>query len=72
MRGIVNINFASFNQFCTKVKIKMKLKQNFLLKIPLLLVGILAPGSAHAGPSAQPPIGTTDMEKDNKFPHAEI
>ena len=29
------------------------------LKIPLAPMGFLAPVSAHAGPSAQPPIGTT-------------
>jgi hypothetical protein len=30
-----------------------------LQKIPLVPIGVLAPGSAHARPSAQPPINTT-------------
>ena len=30
-------------------------------KIPLVPMGVLAPVSAHAGPSAQPPIGTSGM-----------
>ena len=29
--------------------------------IPLALMGVLAPVSAHAGPSAQPPIGTSGI-----------
>ena len=29
------------------------------LKIPLTPMGVLAPGSAYAGPSAQPPINTS-------------
>ena len=31
------------------------------LGIPLAPMGVLAPGSAHAGPSAQPPIGTSGI-----------
>ena len=30
-----------------------------VLKFPLAPMGVLAPVSAHAGPSAQPPIGTS-------------
>ena len=30
-----------------------------ILKFPLAPMGVLAPVSAHAGPSAQPPIGTS-------------
>ena len=32
-----------------------------MYKIPLAPMGVLAPGSAHTGPSAQPPIGTSGI-----------
>ena len=31
------------------------------MKIPLASMGVLAPGSAHVGPSAQPRIGTSGI-----------
>ena len=34
-------------------------RRNKKLKFPLLPMGVLAPGSSHARPSAQPPIDTS-------------
>ena len=41
------------------VLVYVKFKKKNSSKIPLAPMGVLAPLSAHAGPSAQPPIGTS-------------
>ena len=37
------------------------MKHVYNKKFPLALIGVLAPMSTHAGPSAQPPIGTSGI-----------
>ena len=51
--------FWGFEQRYQEQEIKKRKKINYLKKIPLAPMGVLAPGSAHASPSARPPIDTS-------------
>ena len=41
-----------------KIYLPTYMYEDYLKKIPLAPIGVLAPGSAHARPSPQPPIDT--------------
>ena len=60
------------NQFIALVQSLLtvqKVRKSEDIKFPLVPMGVLAPGSAHARPSAQPPI---DMSGNFPAPHAKI
>ena len=50
------VAYGCFDTVCTA-----PLGPKVIKKIPLAPMGVLAPVSAHAGPSAQPPIGTSGI-----------
>ena len=55
---------GGFHDFVEILKLYDKMNENTMLgcdlfQIPLARMGVLAPGSAHARPSAQPPINTS-------------
>ena len=63
------------NKFDDAIAAKLKCSQKHII-IPLAPVGVLAPVSAHAGPSAQPPIGPSgyfsacvSAESPSNIPH---